>query len=433
MNQIISDEILEKLSEITTHLEILEWTYLSSEQNENFKLILNKLYPWELEKAKLLNPWCHAGTITYNWEQSFYWNPKSNYDIDNLRFIKWIDSSGYAMYKINPDTEELESISADSYYFDWKTEYFLSLFKKINNDGLKIDSKYVLLETFADKIFTRKLYQVSGFDSIWYWTEVSLESLEETKGLPSLLTIDLERLVLRRECPLNVIKSIKSVIYSMDGKLAYNDHNIMDYGEQWTVLSWIYIEDKHRVDPSDPDSAIDMDKLWKILVSEAKDDIKATVEIIKNSYESIATSLEMVEKQYMQISAITWIPSYAFTNNIKSWTDSWRAKDKEATIFYKRIELYQSLTREIFEEFWEIVGTPESERLLEFPEIVTVATADLLEIEEKKLSSGLTSRKRAIMTIHKVDEKWADEILKEIDLENNNNENDNIWKNAETN
>jgi hypothetical protein len=36
--------------------------------------------------------------------------------------------------KINVDTLELESIDASHYYFDGKTEYFLKLFEKEQDD-----------------------------------------------------------------------------------------------------------------------------------------------------------------------------------------------------------------------------------------------------------------------------------------------------------
>jgi hypothetical protein len=40
----------------------------------------------------------------------------------------------------------------------------------------------------------------------------------------------------------------------------------------------------------------------------------------------------------MQISSITSIPSFAFTNNVKSGNDNGTAKEKASIIFYKKIE-----------------------------------------------------------------------------------------------
>ena len=52
---------------------------------------------------------------------------------------------------------------------------------------------------------------------------------------------------------------------SIDRKIAHNDHTIMDYGDVWTIIRWTNI-DHARVNPDDENSAIDMDKLWRILI-----------------------------------------------------------------------------------------------------------------------------------------------------------------------
>lgn len=170
-----------------------------------------------------------------------------------------------------------------------------------------------------------------------------------------------------------------------------------------------------RVDPEDPDSALDLDKLWKILVTDINAECtQPWIEVIKNTYDGISISLDMIERQFIQIGAITWIPSWAFTNNVNNGWESGVAKDKASTIFYKRIEIYQKLTREIFEEFWNLMWTPENDRILEFWEIVTVSTSEILEIEEKKLNNWLTSKKMAIMQINNIDKEGAELILKEI-------------------
>ncbi len=435
MERILNQAIVDELWKVAELESIVDWTYLQNEQDSNFKLIVEKLFPWEVEKAKIMNPWSYAGSIAYNWEQSFFWSPTTKYNINWSDFIKSIDTTWEVRLKINVDTEELESIKGHWYYDDWETEYFIHLFEKIEKDIIGTTKKYLLLETFSNKVFIRKLYKISWFDNINYWEEVWLDTLEETKDLKEWLTIDLEKLVLKRKVPFTIIELIRSVIYSLDTKIATNNHNILDYGEQWTIIKWMNV-DSARVDPTDINSALDLDKLWKILVTDTNAEwVQPWIEVVKNAYDWINISLEMIERQFIQIGSITWIPSWAFTNNVNNGWESGVAKDKASTIFYKRIELYQRLVIEIFNEFWNIVNTPEAKRVLEFAEIVTTSTAELLEIEEKKLNNWLTSKKRAIMSINKIDEAGAELILKEIEEENLllTKEDDSIQNNAKTN
>ncbi len=423
-DKIISPKIADKLWKISHLQDLITWEYLNKETNEAFQEIVKKFFPWETERAKILNPWSYIWSIVYFWKKSFFWAPKSNYSIDWIEFMICLLTTAEARLKINVDILELESINSANYYFDWKTEYFLHLFDKEYDDWYT--QKFVLLETFHNKIFLRKLFKVSDFDSIAYWEEVSLWYLEETKDLPSALTIDLERLVLTKKAWLEEVKILETIINSIDRKLAHNDHTIMDYGDVWTIIKWMDI-DHARVDPDDENSAIDMSLLWKILVTDGENSegVQPGVEIVKNTYESIKSSLDIIDSQLMQVSSITWIPAFAFTNNVKAWNDSWNAKEKASTIFYKKIEWYHNITKDLFNKFWDRINLKEEERILEFQEIITTSAKDLLDIEDQKIQnekakvdSWFSTKKMAIMNIHNVDEKEADFILKQVQNDN---------------
>ncbi len=418
-DKIIHRKIAEKLWKISHLQDLITGEYLNNENSEAFKEIVNKFFPGETERAKILNPWSYIWSIIYDWEKSFFWNPQSEYNIDWNEFIIWILATWEARLKINVDTVQLESISASNYYFDGKTEYFLHLFDK--HDDIFIQ-RYVLLETFSNKVFKRKLFKVHWFDSISYGEEVSLNSLEETKDMPSSLTIDLDRLVMSQKVSLEKMKIVETIINSIDRKIAHNDHTIMDYGDVWTIIKWMNI-DHARVNPDDENSAIDMDKLWKILITDWENSewVQPGIEIVKNTYESITASLNIIENQLMQISSITGIPSYAFTNNVKSWNDNGTAKEKATTIFYKKIEWYHSTVRQIFTDFWDLIQLDDERRVLEFQEIITTSSKELLDIEAKKIAnekmkvdSGFSTQKMGIMNIHNISEEEADNILQEI-------------------
>lgn len=421
MSKIVHKDIAKKLGEIWKLQELITGEYLNNSENKAFQEIVKKFYPWEEARAKILNPWSYIASIVYDWEKSFFGNPSTQYNIDWSEFIIGILTTSEARLKINVDTLELESIDASTYYFDWKTEYFLKLFEKEFENWTK--QKFVMLETFHKKVFLRKLFKVTGFDSISDWDEVPLSYIDDTKELSPALTIDLDRLVISKKVGLEKIKMIETIIYSIERKIAHNDHTIMDYGDVWTIIKNMDISHA-RVDPNDENSAIDMDKLWKILITESgsQEWIQPGIEIVKNTYESIDASLKIIDGQLMQISSITWIPSYAFISNIRLGNDSWKAKDKASTIFYKKIEWYHSVVRDIFEKFWERISTPEEERVLEFQEIITTSTKDKLEIEDmkienerKKVENGFSTREMAVMNIHSVDEWEAKNILKQIE------------------
>ena len=423
MKQILNSIIVEDLEYKNSLLKIISWDYLTDENDVNFKHIAESLYPWRpLITPKLLSPWCYVWTILNTWEKSFFWVPQVWYTVDWGELIDYIEATWDVALKINVDKIQLESIKADNYYTDWTTEYFIYLFEKLSDTVWKTQ-KYIMLETFSNKIFTRKLFKIPWYNSVAWGDEVDLTELEETKDLKANLFIDLPKLVLARKTWYKILESLISLTYSLDRKLAHNDYVGLNYGEPWTVLKWIDILNEHRVNPNDPNSPVDFKKLWKLVVWERWEN--AGVEIVKNTYDNIEANLKIVEKQFLQVSAITWIPTWAFSDTWTNSSNSGVAKDKQATIFYKRIELYQYLIWEIFAEFWELTKAPESERVLEFTEVVTTSTSELLDIEEKKLNNWLTSKLRAIMKANWITKEEAQIILEEIRQENNLNLNDN--------
>jgi hypothetical protein len=163
---------------------------------------------------------------------------------------------------------------------------------------------------------------------------------------------------------------------------------------------------------------IDFDKLWKVVQT---NDLQWSVwglEIVKNTNQLLVDSLDFIDKQIRQISAITTIPLFAFWMKQESWQDSGTSKIKSAGIFYKKIEKYRDFISQWFEYFWEIFSVQEEKRILKWNAITTTDPKEIIENEDKKLSNGTTSRKRAIMKQEWIDEAQAEIILQEILKEN---------------
>lgn len=415
--KILNSDILEMLNTAVENISIIDWTYLNDDNNNNFKEIVKKFYPWERERAKILNPWSYLGTTIKTWNVDYFGKPELSYAIDWEQYIEWILTTWYARLKVNVDTNQLESVDPTRYFYYWGTEYFLTYFTKEITwsnfwETYKNYDKYVMLETLKDKAFERRLFKVTWFDSINHWEEVSLDTIPETASLPSELKIDIDRLVIEEKIDDWQVQQIKTIIYSIDKKKAFQDHNIMDYWESWTILKNIDIPDYAMRELDDWQRVIDFDRLWKILVSNDIDWGQAGVEIVKATFEGIQTSMNIIESQFKDISRMTAIPNYAFWDNTGLWTSSGESRRQAKEAFYKRIWRMHNSTQTIFTKFHKLINRTEE---VIFPTVISKEDIEILEEQEKLLNLWLTSRLRAIMQSHKVDEKEANIILKEIE------------------
>ena len=419
----IPSYIEKELSEIQARIEIIRWKYLNDDDNESYREIVKKFYPDErrTDRAKLLNPWSYIWNIVYNVLTSYFWEAELESDIDTKNLFEWILSTWTLSLKLNPATNKLESVKANSYFYDGTKEWFVTIIENNqDNQSWRIRQYYTLVETFQKWILKRKLYKINNLWAFWNWEEVNLNTIEATESLVAEAKIYdnswniLNRLVLEKKIEEPLIEMLKTIIYSIDKKIVYNDHTLMDYWEAWTILK--NIDTLHAEKTLDNwDRVLDLDKLWKVITTSTWE--WWWVEVIKNAYESINTSLDVMNSQFKQLSSITWIPLFFFWLESTSWNDSWTSKIKASGLLYKRIEKYRNIFKKLVSQYWDLIWLSEDKRDISFPEIVTSDLSEILDTEEKKLNNNLTSQIRSIMKVHNCSREQSEEIIYEIDEE----------------
>ena len=419
----------------TELLELISWKYVRKWSWELFEANLKHLFPENEEQAKLINPGSYIAWIVFEWISNYIWQPKEKQNINYIDLIEWLLTTGYFRFYQNIDTWKLEAVKADKYFYDknLQKEYFVNIYE-VKEDFYR-KKYYLLVETYQKWIFERKLFLLNNIWSLSYWEQVSFDELEFLAWKPEMLKIEnLDRLVIERQVERPLLEKIKTIIFSIEKKLAEIDKNFLDYTEQFKIFRNVVIPDNCYKTLSNWIKVIDFDKLWKILVV---DEINWTwwgLEIVRNTNNLLVQSIEYLDDQIKSISAITLVPLFAFWIKLEWWNDSWTSKIKSAWIFYKKIEKYREIIINLFLEFWENFKIPDSEQILEFGEILTSDITEIVEIQKTMLDSWIQSKKRAIMKINSTDEIEAEEILREIEEEKqreNLNNNQEKWEKLE--
>jgi len=423
----VSLEMQNYLWTMSEHIEVINWDYLTSSTNENFKEMLTHLYPEQEDRAKLLNPWSYIWSIIFEHYSSYFWVPKTDdkIDIDWLDYIEWIMSTWYARLLINPDgitvkwtrviNSTLQSIKANSYYYDWEKEYFIKLFSKEKKDGFSNYDYFILVETFDKWNFERNLFKLNNLESYQYWEQVPLETLPQLEGLAEKLTITwLDRLIIEKRIDHWIINKIKTIWYSIDRKIAEAEKNFIDYTEQFHVFSNLEIPDDAYTTLSNWVKKVDFDKLGKVIMTNDLNWTAWWLEIVKNTNNLLTEAIAFIDKQIRQISSISWIALHNFGIETTWGNDSWASKIASNWVFYKKIDKIRDFTIELFSLFDFIYKTT---TFIEFTPVVTSDLTELIDEETKKLEVWITSKKLAIMKIHDVDETEALKILEEISNE----------------
>ncbi len=128
----INSKIQDYLAEQTELLDLISWKYVRKGSWELFEANLKHLFPWDEEKAKLINPGTYIAGIVYDWISSYIWEPKENQNINYIDLIEGLLTTWYIRFFQNVDTEQLESIKSNKYFYDSaeKKEYFINLYEK---------------------------------------------------------------------------------------------------------------------------------------------------------------------------------------------------------------------------------------------------------------------------------------------------------------
>lgn len=418
----ITPKMQEYFADMTESLEIVSGDYVRSEFSEITKANIKHLFPNDKDAAKLINPGTYYASVVYDWISSYFGSPQENYGLDYITLIEWLLCTGKIILRQDIVNKKLVAQKCNHYYYDEveKKEFFISLYSDI--EWLK-NITYLLVESFKDWILERNLFKLWNVQNYTEGEKIPLESLQflwytEARDARVTIGLDYKRLVFEVEVERPIIKKIKTLIFSIEKKLSEAEKNFLDYTEQFKIFKNISIPENAYTELPNGVRVINFDKLGKILTTSSLDWAVWGIEIVKNTNELLVEALNHIESQIRNLSAITSIPIFAFWITSNEGNDSGTAKTKSMGLFYKKIQKYRDEFKWIVSQFWELHKISELERILEFPDLVTTDSSEILDTEEKKLKLWLTTKLRAIMRIEWVTKEEAEMILEEIKNEN---------------
>ena len=241
----VTFNIQKQLAKISENKKILDWTYLSDISNTNFAEIVAHLYPWQTERAKLLNPWSYLGNIIGDKIKNFVWEADTNYDINYDILVESILTRWELLLKyVMKDwaKTDIQSVRAETYWEDWWKEMIIRIYPVYDEESLYWNmSNYLYVQSYENWILKNQLYKANSLDNLSDLDQVSLDKVYELSHLKPVQTIkNLPRLVEKvsvSDRPM--MDTIKSVIYSIDRKLAEAEKHFIEYSENFKTFQTI--------------------------------------------------------------------------------------------------------------------------------------------------------------------------------------------------
>jgi len=425
----INSDIQNYLADIQENNEIISWKYITNSLNPNFKEMVKHLFPWEIDRFKILNPWSYIWGLIDDKISAYVWIPKDNlnYRFNYDMLIETLLTTWFVMMKLSSNKKEgwkMSSVEWHKYFDDWVTELFIEQYKveeKNPLDNQLMNTKhYVYVQSFSNNTLKNELFEIQPW-ILSYGKPVSLSIIPELAWRPDeQIIMEIDKLVHKIKIESSLITKIKSIIYSIERKYAEADKQFQNYMDQFIVMQNIEIP-KHATKTvyhdGNPYEVTDFDKLGKIVEIDA-DNWTWNIQIIKNWNELIKEALEFAEKQLQMISAITDVPKIFLWLNASEGNNSWTFIVKSSWAFYKRIERYRTSIENVFEDIIKIVKIKQLKwNWFIWPSIITTDPSDIIEDEIKLVEAGLSTKIMSIMKIHNVNENEAKKINEEIKLD----------------
>ena len=424
-NTNVTNEMQNYFASVSLNKDILNGSYLTSLNNSNFVQMVKHLYPWEEDKTALLNPWSHIWEIINDKFMNYFGEAKLDDDI-TLNYFEiiqtmlscWFFLIGKEIIEWKP---RIKAIDGSKYYYDWEVETIIEVYEKqeYNHISEKFDNKkyYLYVQRCENSKVTNKLYEIESKDVYAYGTPVSLDTIEELTDRQEEYILPYRRMVDSIKVESSMIERVKSIIFALDRKFAEAEKQYTRYTEQFKIFDNIDIPENCRTDVSYwgiTYKTIDFDKLGSIVTTNS-DNWSWDIKIVQNTNNLLTEALQFAESQIRLISAITDIPLFFFGMSQEWGNDSGTSKIKSSWSFYKRIENYRNKFTSLLNNVCDELNIKTN---IEYDNIIRIDEQEIIEVEEKKLLNGVTTRLRAIMKIHKVDKEEAQEILNEIQEEN---------------
>lgn len=387
-----------------------------------------------------MNPGAYIWWIVFDKYKSFIAEPKidlkSALDLDYPALIENILVSWKILLKIIWSTWDLKAIVQNpaEYYYDWETEFFIESFK-IEKDWEFWNQKeikyYLYVETFKNSILSWQLYEINKWN-FQYWKKVNKDIIPSIASREILEIQWLKRLVVELDIEYSLIKKLKSIIYSIDRKIAEAEKHFNNYTEEFKVFRNIEIPENcyKKVNVWTKEiNVVDWQALWKIV--ESTTDTEGTIEIIKNWNDLLEQALKFMETQFKIVSNISDIPAFFFSVQQETWNDSWTSKIKSSWAFYQRVIFYRKQIENAIYYFLKDTQATE-QQTFDWPAIVKLDETEVLANEVLKITNWLTTRKKSIMLVYWYDEQQAQVLIDEIIKEQsqfpiNTNNNSQVW------
>lgn len=420
----ITFNIQKELANIAKNKALLDWTYLSRIDDENFTEIVKHLYPNDAARAKLLNPWSYIGNIVWDKFKNFVWEAKTDFtELDFDLMVESILTRWQILLKYTNSAWKwsLKAVRWETYWQDGWIEKIAKLYPVYSEkDLLGFPTYYLYVQSYNWNELKNDLYKVNTIDNLSDWEPVPLSSVYELSNLPPYQVIEnLPRLVEVVDVwDRPIMDTIRTLVYSIDRKLAEAEKHFNDYSEQFKIFQNIEIPKSAFVTLSDKTRVINWDKLWKIVRTQ-EDFSNWDIKIIKNGNELLEQALEHVDKQISLIAAITDIPLEYFgfqtVRDSGAWKEVWNAH------LFKRIQKYRDKIETALNRCFDFLWTfTEVDKKIIWPPIIRMSENDILNKQILMVQNNLTSLKRAIMEVHNTDEQQADELIEEIKKDQSN-------------
>lgn len=417
----ITFNIQQELASITKNKSIIDWTYLSASDDVNFTEMVKHLYPWEESRAKLLNPWSYIWNIIWDKLKNFVWDAKTAFDINFDTIVESILIRGQIIIKYVNEWSKwgISSVRAETYWEDGWVEMIARVYPKYEWELLGLPTYYLYVQSYNGTTLRNNLYKVNTLDNLSDWEPVDLDKVYELSKLEPVQTIEnLPRLaevvdVIDRP----MMDTVRSLIYSIDRKIAEAEKHFNDYSEQFKLFQNIEIP-KNCYIKRDWSKVINWNKLWKIIRTQ---DYSAIwdIKIIKNWNELLESALKQADKQIQTISAITDIPLNYF--GVETARDSWQWKEVGASNLFKRVQKYRDKIEYTLKKTFKFLSSFQKiDERIDWSAIIRMSENDVLVQQSTMLQNNMTSLVRAIMKTHNVDKAQADIIIEEVKLDQKN-------------
>lgn len=418
----VTFSIQQQLANIAKNKSILDGTYLSSENNENFTEMVKHLYPWDAERTKLLNPWSYLGNIISDKIKNFVWEADTDFDIDYDILVESILTRWDLLLKYvsNWGKFTLKAVKPETYWKNWGTEMIVKIYPVYENeDWYGTPTYYLYVQSYNWKQLKNELFQIQTIDNLSNWDPVDLSKVYELSHLKPKQNIEgLPRLVeVVDVIDRPMMDTIKTVIYSVDRKIAEAEKHFNDYSEQFKLFQNIDIP-KSAFKKVDWVKVINWDALWKIVRTQDYSSVW-DIKIIKNWNELLEAALNQMKTQVETVAAITDIPLEYFW--VQTVRDSWTWKEVWSANLFKRINKYRSKISILLEQSFDFLSQFQKvDKSITWPAIIRASENDIIMQQTILLQNNMTSLTRAIKTVHWVDDEQAELILDEIKKDQSN-------------